>query len=77
MFIGPANPHFVEFGFFRRPADGIRRPIAVHLAEGVAPHGQRDGFAVVHSHSGKGFAYVQRRFRGVGYAVGPFGIDVN
>jgi hypothetical protein len=50
---------------------------AVHLAEGVATDGERDGLLVVHRHAAECLADVLGGLHRIGDAVGAFGVDVD
>ena len=74
----PAEAHRVQAFAFGAAAERVRRGCAVALAEGVAASGQRDGFLVVHRHTGEGFAHVAGHALGiVRIAARAFGIDVD
>ncbi len=58
-------------------ADQRRVARAVAFAKGVAARGQGHGFLVIHAHARECLADVAARGNRIGFAVRPFGIDVD
>ena len=77
LFVDPAQALV-----FKRCTLGVRPQVAcvtvaVAFANGVATGRQRDGFLIIHSHTGESFAHVMRGFQGVRVAAHTFGVDID
>ena len=75
--VPPAQALLLDSGALRLGSHIGRRTSTVSLPEGMAASDQRDCLFVVHSHTGKGLAYIVSRGSGVRIAIRALRIDID